>query len=350
MNANRLALGNGKSIGRGQPTFVVAEIGQNHNGNLDAALALVDAAAWAGADAVKFVKRDVESDLSQEAWQAPYGSPHAYGRTYGEHRLALELTIEQHALLHKRAGTHGLVYFSTVCDLSSVAQITALEVPLLKIASRDLGNIPLLEAVARKDRPVLASTGMSDWSEVDAAVTVLRTNRAGFGLLQCTSLYPAPVDEAHLRSIRGIRRRYGCVVGFSDHTLGFVLAAPAVALGAAVIEKHFTLDRRAKGTDHACSLEPCEFAEMTRQIRAVESALGRADKPRSHQIVSVRRRLGRSLVTRTPLSAGAVLSAEMLALKCPGDGLRWSDLSRVVGRRLRRAIDADAKLTWDDLE
>lgn len=349
MGPRRIVIDAERSIGPGHPTLVVAEIGQNHNGSRTTAEQLIDAAAWAGADAVKFVKRDLDCELAAEAQGRPYASPHAYGPTYGEHRQALELSADDHAALAQRARRHGLLYFATACDVPSLNLLEQLDVRLIKIASRDLDNHPLLDEAAGRGKPILLSTGMSPLAEIDRAVGVLRRRRARYVLLQCTSLYPTPFEDAHLLSMKTLAERYRCVVGLSDHTPGALLPPVAAALGAAVIEKHLTLDRQQKGTDHSCSVEPHELAKLVRDVRRVEAALGRPDKPVPAQVAQVRAKLGRSLVSRVPLLAGQTLEEHQLTLKCPGDGLSWDERTHVLGRRLCRDIDANHKLTWSDL-
>lgn len=349
MGLRRIAIAPQRYLGAGQPTLIVAEIGQNHNGSLSAAEQLVDAAAWAGADAVKFVKRDLDCELASEAWAQPYHSPHAFGATYGEHRQALELSPADHAALAQRARRHGLLYFATACDVPSLDLLDSLGVGLIKIASRDLSNAPLLADAASRGKPVLLSTGMSGLAEIDRAVGILRKARTRYVLLQCTSLYPTPYEEAHLRSMRTLAERYRVPVGLSDHTPGTLLPPVAAAMGAAVIEKHLTLDRQQRGTDHACSVEPHELAELVRNVRRVEAALGRPDKPVPADVAQVRAKLGRSLVSRAPLAAGDVVQEHHLTLKCPGDGLSWEDRDRVLGRRVGRDLEANHKLSLSDL-
>jgi sialic acid synthase len=348
-HAESISIGGRRFSSRG-PALIVAELGQNHNGSLLLAEQLIDAAAWAGADAVKFVKRDLESELSREARGRRYDSRHAFGSTYGEHRRALELSADDHAILAARVRRHGLVYIATACDLPSAALLEHLHVDAFKIASRDLNNLPLLRCVAARQKPVVLSTGMADLTEIDAAADVLRGSGCSFCLLQCTSLYPTPVSEIHLRSMSTLAARYGVAVGFSDHSTGILLPPVAVAMGAAMVEKHLTLDRNLKGTDHACSLEPDEFRQLVANVREVETALGRADKPLAKGVAAVRSKLGRSLVTRLPLTAGTRIEEPMLVLKCPGDGLSWLDRRRVVGRRLKRDLAADEKLTAEDVD
>ena len=348
MHAAGITIG-GRWLASGRPALVVAELGQNHNGSLALAEQLIDAAAWAGADAIKVVKRDLDSELSREARSRRYDSRHAFGATYGEHRRVLELSAADHERLADRVRRHGLIYLATACDMPSAALLGELNVDAFKIASRDLNNLPLVRNVAARGKPVVLSTGMADLAEIDAAVDVARRAGCPLALLQCTSLYPTPLDEVHLHSIATLAARYRVVVGFSDHTTGILLPPVAVAMGAAIIEKHLTLDRSLKGTDHACSLEPDEFRQLVTNIRQVEAALGCADKPVAEGVAAVRAKLGRSLVARVPLSAGTRLEEPMLTLKCPGDGLSWLDRQRVVGRCLKRDLAADEMLTADDV-
>lgn len=349
INESTISLGPHRSLGGRNPTWIVAEIGQNHNGRIDLAEQLIDAAAWAGVDAVKFTKRDLSCDLSREAHAAPYPAPHAFGKTYGEHRQALELAPVDYMRLKARAERHGLTFFATACDVPSARLLLALEVPVIKIASRDLSNLPLLHYVADHGRPVFISTGMSSLEEVDSAVAILRRAKTPFVVLQCTSLYPTPWEHAHLRSIWTLASRYGVPVGFSDHTPGVFLPPIAVGMGACVIEKHLTLDRSMKGSDHCCSLEPDEMLELVEAIRRTEQALGSEAKPVVPGVEEVRRKLGRSLVLKVPVPKGTPLTESMLTLKCPGDGLGWTELARVVGRRAARDIEADEKLSLEDL-
>lgn len=349
MRGRTIQIAADRQIGAGRPALVVAEIGQNHNGSVAMAEQLIDAAAWAGADAVKLVKRDLACELSRQARQQPYRTPHAFGPTYGQHRAALELSAAEHGRLRRRAREHGLLYFATACDIPSAELLAELEVDVFKIASRDLANHPLLEHLARLGRPMFLSTGMSELAEVDEAVRIVRRHGCPLLVMQCTSRYPTPLEDVHLRSMQTLAERYEVPVGFSDHTLGTLVAPVAVAMGAAAIEKHITLDRALKGTDHACSLEPEALHDMIASLRQVETALGRADKPLSSATQPVRAKLGRSLVASRPLPAGAVLTEDMLALKCPGTGLGWHQRGTLIGRCLVRPVQADDLLSADDV-
>lgn len=349
MSDSILYLPTGRTVGEGRPTFVVAEIGQNHNGSLALAEELVDAAAWAGADAVKVVKRDLGCELTTAAKHRRYDSPHSFGETYGRHREVLELSFDDYAALAQRARSHRLHFVATVCDVPSARGMAQIGVDAFKIASRDLNNLPLLEYVCTLGKPVILSTGMSTWDEIDAAARVMRAAVRQFAVLQCTSLYPTPDEQVHLRSIAALRERYRTVVGFSDHTLGTAIATAAVALGASILEKHLTLDRTLKGTDHACSAEPQELFELVTGVRRVESALGRADKPATGAMAATKRKLGRSVVSRVRIAAGTVLDESMVTLKSPGEGVSWTDRSRLLGRMLLRDIEADELLMPTDV-
>ena len=250
--------------------FVIAEVGHNHQGNVEKCKELFDAAKWAGASAVKLQKRDNQTLYSEEFYNSPYNSEHAFGRTYGEHREALEFDWDQYVLLKCYAEAIGLTFFATAFDIPSADFLAALEVPALKIASGDLTNFALLEYVADLDIPIILSTGGGGMDDVGAADEACQPD----AILQCTSGYPANYDELNLNVISTFREHFPCVVGWSGHDTGIALAPVAYALGARIIEKHFTLDRSSKGTDQAMSLEPKAFAHMVENLKLAKRALG----------------------------------------------------------------------------
>lgn len=319
---------------------IVAEIGQNHNGDMDLARRLVRVAAECGADVVKFQKRNVGAELSAELDASPYASPHAYGSTYGEHRRALELTWEQHAELQDHALRCGVGYLVTVCDLPSL-EFCPLELDAYKVASRDLTNIPLLEALALRRKPVYLSCGMGATSDMDAAVSLLGDLVT---LVHCTSAYPCPLEHCHLARIDTYRQRYNRPVGFSDHTQGLTAAVAAAGMGIVYLEKHFTLDRGAKGSDHAGSLEPREFARLVRMVRQVEAATGSPDLGRLECVEAARAKLAKSLTCRRDLEPGDVMEEADLELRCPGTGIPWADRASIVGRVAREFIPRNSTL------
>jgi N-acetylneuraminate synthase/N,N'-diacetyllegionaminate synthase len=337
----------GRAIGEGAPCFVIAEAGVNHNGSLALARRLVDAAKKAGADAVKFQTFRAEQVVSPHAPKAAYQK-----RTTGarESQLAMGRKLELPFAAFRRLAAYcrkrGILFLSTPFDHGSIDFLASLRVPLLKVPSGELTNFPLLEHVARTRRPVIMSTGMAEMAEVQAAVRALR--RAGnrqLVVLQCVSNYPARPASVNLRAMQTMRQALRVPVGYSDHTLGIEVPLAAVALGACVIEKHLTLDRRLPGPDHKASLEPADFAAMVRGIRAVESALGDGRKRRMPEEEDVARVARRSLVAARSIRAGSRLRKQDVAILRPGTGLPPAMLGRVVGRRVKRSIEAGTLLT-----
>jgi N-acetylneuraminate synthase/N,N'-diacetyllegionaminate synthase len=338
-------------IGSGAPCFVIAEAGVNHNGDLDLAKRLIDAAADAGADAVKFQTFRAAGVVAEDAPSAAYQRV-GEDRDTAQYELLrrLELDEEGHVALLQHAQRRGIVFCSTPFDLPSVDLLERLGVPFFKIASGDLTYTQLLRRVASKQRPIVLSTGMADIDEVAAAVDTLSAAGAGdLALLHCVSEYPAPIEDANLRVIPAMAERFGLPVGLSDHTPGLTVAVVAVALGAAIIEKHFTLDRGLPGPDHRASLEPGDFAQLVREIRDVEGAMGTGKKQAAPSELANRDIVRRSVFVAVEVAEGAPITPDMLVCKRPGDGIPASDIDLVVGRRARRPISVGEKLTWESL-
>lgn len=350
-SARSIAIG-GRLVGAGAPCLVVAEAGVNHNGRIDLARNLVDAAAEARADAVKLQTFRAEGVVSVDAPKAGYQlETTAAAESQLEMLRRLELDWEAHVELKQRAEERGLIFLSTPFDAASVDLLDRLGVEAFKIASPDLTNFPLLDLVGGRGRPVLLSTGLATLAEVDAGVDRLaEAGATDVVVLHCTTEYPAPVDEANLRAIPAMRDHLGVPVGYSDHTQGFDAALAAVALGACVIEKHFTLDRALAGPDHRASLEPAELADLVRGVRRVESALGdgvkKPTRSESRNLEVVRR----SLAAADDLPAGIVLTRGMLMALRPGTGIPAARIDEVLGRRLRREVGLHQLLDPDDLE
>ena len=254
-------------------TYIIAEIGQNHQGDPAIARQLIDTAAAAGVDAVKSQKRHIPSLLTEEEYNRPYDNPHSFGRTYGEHRERLELGIGQHLELKAYAESKGLDYFCSPWDLHSLGEMVDGGFRALKIASALISHLPLLDQAAASKLPVVLSTGMSNLDVVDAAVAAF-AGVPELYVLQCTSSYPSQFEDINLRVLPVFRERYGHPVGFSGHHRGISVDVAAVAMGACMIERHFTLDRTWKGTDHAASLEPPGLFKLVRDVRSVEAAMG----------------------------------------------------------------------------
>jgi N-acetylneuraminate synthase/sialic acid synthase len=334
----------GRQIGDGQPVFVVAEIGLNHNGDTKLAEQLVRAAVTAGADAVKFQKRNPRALLTRAQYDSPYTGGNSFGATYGEHREALELSVAELRHLADVAHDLGVTFFASPWDLPSVSACEELAVPLYKIASADVTNVPLIEAVANTRKPVFMSTGMSTEEEVATAVDTIRAHHEQLVLLSCVSTYPAEFEEVNLAVMRWLRDRFDCLVGYSGHERGIAVSAVAVGLGACVIERHFTLDRTMKGPDHAASLEPPGLTRLVRDIRAVETALGSPGLRVAERERTVRAKLAKSVVAARSLPAGRVLSSGDLIAKSPGDGMSPAQIPALMGRTLACAVEEDEKL------
>ena len=339
-------------IGQGEPVFVIAEAGVNHNGELDLALQLVEAAANADADAVKFQTFVAESVLTAAAEKADYQKT-----TTGEQESQLEmvkrleLSFEDFRKLKNYCDSRGIMFLSTPFDVASVDFLDDLSVAGFKISSGDLTNYPLLRHVAAKRRPVILSTGMSDMNEVGEALDVLRSaGNEHVILLQCVTNYPAAVEDVNLKAMLTMQSTFDVNVGYSDHTLGIDIPLAAVALGACVVEKHFTLDKNATGPDHRASLEPDEFRAMVEGIRRVEAALGTGIKTPAASETSNASVARRSIVAARDISRGMTITSEEIAFKRPGTGLPPKMADSVLGRTARVDVPAGTLLTIDMFE
>lgn len=335
-------------------TYIVAEIGQNHNGSVDTAHALIEACAvpivdafgdkpLPGVDAVKLTKRDLEYEATRSFMAKEYDSPHAYGDTYGEHRAALELTYDEIAECYHHAVDLDLGFVITLCAPTCVEPVMARFRPdYFKVASRDLTNGPLLEVMARTRVPIILSTGMATSRQLaDAIETVVTSGGAIGGILHCLSQYPAAYDRLNLRSIDWLRKKYGhYTIGFSDHSIGIAMAPVAVALGAEIIEKHVSLSRAGKGSDHAGSLEPDGLRRMVRDIRNTERALGFSAMYADPASEPARLKLERSICAARPIRAGETVDESNTMLLSPGIGYCWSERMQVYGKTARTDIPA----------
>ena len=338
-----------KLIGPGQPVFVIAEAGVNHNGDLKMARALIDVAVDAGADAVKFQTFRADQLATPDAPKAEYQlQTTGDSESQLEMLRRLELSAEAHRELQSYCHERGIIFLSTPFDEEAVDLLDELGVPAFKISSGDLTNSPLLEYVASKGKPVILSTGMSELSELIEAVSVLNT--AGCEnpvLLHCVSSYPTDAAEVNLRAMQTLRSAFDVPVGFSDHTKGIDVALAAVALGACVIEKHFTLDRTLPGPDHRTSLEPAELRELVRSIRRVETALGSGRKVPTAKEIETAKVARRSLVAARDIPAGAKLEREMVVMRRPGTGMSPAMLQSLLDRRVKGDIAAGTLLDAD---
>lgn len=330
--------------------FVIAEAGVNHNGRLEMALELVDAAARAGADAVKFQTFRATEIATADAPKAAYQSERApESQTQREMLSRLELSDEAHRTIARRCRDAGIAFMSSPFGVPDLELLLDVGVGAIKIGSGEITNLPLLRAAAGSGRPVYLSTGMSSFGEAADAVAVFGAAREGLTLLHCLSSYPAPVHEVNLRVMHAMSTTLRVPVGFSDHTLGTSIPIAAAALGAPVIEKHLTLDRELPGPDHAASLQPDEFQQMVSGIRDVQAALGDGVKrvmPSERENREIARK---SIVARRRLGVGEVIAAESLTTKRPGSGVSPMCMDEFIGKRLTREVPADAMLAWTDI-
>ncbi len=328
------------------PVFIIAEAGVNHNGSVERALAMVSAAKNAGADAVKFQTFKADRLASKGAPKADYQKTSDASQT--EMLARLELDWKAHRLIKERCEKEGILFLSTPFDEGSADLLDKLGVSLFKLPSGEITNKALLQHVARKGRPLILSTGMSELSEVADAVGWIReVSEAPLTLLQCVSEYPAPADEANLAAMDTLREAFALPAGYSDHTLGIEVALAAAARGACVIEKHFTLDRELPGPDHKASLLPSELAALVNGVRLVESAVGDGIKTVAPCEAANRKVARRSLVAARDLSEGHVLARADLSAKRPGTGIAPAELDGLIGRALSKAVREDGVLTWD---
>ncbi|MHC1788039.1 N-acetylneuraminate synthase family protein [Solidesulfovibrio sp.] len=342
-----IRLRSGHAIGPGCPAFLVAEIGNNHQGSLVTARDMVRAAAASGADAVKFQKRDLGALFTRSGLDAPYGGANSFGDTYGRHRAALELPGEALAELKALAESLGLAFFASAWDAPSLRLLVDLGVELLKIPSADLVNVPLLRLAAATGLPVVISTGMSGLAEVDAAVAELRRFHDRIVILHCNSSYPCPDEQIGLPVMDLLRRRYGLPVGYSGHEQGLGPTVASVAFAPAVIERHFTLDRSLPGTDHQASLTPDAFAALAGMVRQAEAAMRVTRKQIFPGEAAAATKLRKSLVFARDLPAGHQVGPEDLACKCPGTGLSPGLGDAVAGCRLLVRVRQDEAVAWD---
>ena len=331
--------------------FVIAEIGHNHQGDLDKAFEMFRKAKECGVQAVKLQKRDNRSLYTAAAYDKPYEHEHSFGDTYGKHREFLEFGESQYRELQACARELGLTFFATAFDVPSADFLARLDMPAFKIASGDLRNVPLLQHVARYGKPMVVSTGGGTLEDVQRAYDAITPINTQLSLLQCTATYPNAPEEMNLKVISTLRDRFpGVVVGLSDHYNGIALSIVAYMLGARILEKHFTLNHSLKGTDHALSLEPIGMSKMVRDLRRVRSALGDGVKRMLPAEKAAITKMGKKLVASRPLAAGTVLALEDIAIKSPGDGLPPFELDAVVGRRLRAALRPDDNIAFELLD
>ena len=331
-------------------TYIIGEIGQNHNGSVDIAKLIVDAVArpvteelfgydLKRMDAVKLTKRDLKQELSASQMAAPYLNENSFGATYGEHREKLELNDEQHFEIYKYAKSFGLDFVETLCASGCLSMLKLFIPDKLKVASRDLTNLPLLMALAETKIPIILSTGMAGKKELDEAISAVGHYHTNISILHCVSEYPTKPTNVNLNTIKYLQKNYGqYTIGFSDHTIGISTPLAAVAIGAEIIEKHITLDRRMKGTDQKGSLGADGIYRMVRDIRVLEMSFGKEEIFIEPSVMASRIKLERSIATNKNLKKGKIISENDIHMLSPGDGFKWSEKDKLVGKTLKEDI------------
>lgn len=334
-------------------TYLIGEIGQNHNGSVDIAKLIIDAVArpviddlfhntLKKMDAVKLTKRDLNQELSQTQMDAPYNGANSFGKTYGEHREFLELNDEQHFELYKYSKQYDLEFVETLCAIGCLRMLRYFQPDKLKVASRDLTNLPLLSAMAETKISMILSTGMGGKKEIDDALDTITRYHSEISILHCVSEYPTQYENVNLNTINYLKKNYSqYTIGYSDHTIGIATPLAAVAMGAEIIEKHITLDRRMKGTDQAGSLGVDGIQRMVRDIRNLEMSFGKEDIFIADSVKSAKQKLERSIATNANLDAGHVITESDIHLLSPGDGFKWNERDQLIGKRITIALPKD---------
>jgi N-acetylneuraminate synthase/N,N'-diacetyllegionaminate synthase len=336
-----------KLIGEGEPCFIIAEAGVNHNGSIELAKKLIDVAKDAGADAVKFQTFKAENIVIKNVEKAEYQKETTGEGSQYEMMKKLELTEGDFKKLADYAKKKGIIFLSSPFDKESVDLLDEINVPAFKMASGEITNFPLLKYVAEKRKPIILSTGMSTLGEAEEALNVIRSKGVNdVILLHCVSNYPAKIEDINLRAMKALKQVFRIPVGFSDHTLGIMASIAAVALGACVIEKHFTLDRSLPGPDHKASLEPNELREMVKAIRDVEKALGNGIKKPTKDEEEMKKVARRSIVARVDIPEGTIITEDMLDVKRPGTGIEPRYMNMIIGRRAKISIRSGEQIAF----
>lgn len=328
--------------------FFIAEAGINHNGEVEKAKQLIDLAKRAGADAVKFQKRTINRILTKEGLEKPYNTPNSFGENYGKHKEFLELSFDQFRELKNYADEKEIMFVASGWDEESVDFLDTLGVPFFKMASADLTNFPLLEHTAKKQKPMIISTGMADLKTVEKAYELVRRINPNVAILQCTSSYPTPNNNIHLNVIRTYQREFPhAVIGYSGHETGTTISLGAVALGAKIVERHFTLDNNMKGGDHKASLEEKELTYLVNEIRLLEDALGGDKKEIQEGEEKCFLKLAKSLVSTKEIKKGGKITRDMLTTKGPGSGISPMNMEKIIGLTALKDIEEDIVLYED---
>lgn len=342
-----------RTVGKGQAPYVIAEIGSNHNGEMDLCRRLIDAAVEAGADAAKFQSWSESSLISKSEYEAntEYSDKKRHFGSLRDMVRKYQLTPEQHHEVAEYCAEKGITFCSTPFSKEEANLLDEIGVPFIKTASMDINNLPFLRYLARKEKPMVISTGMASLGEIEAAVQAIRgEGNHDIILLHCIAVYPPAMETVNLRNIPMLAEAFEVPVGFSDHTIGLHIPLASIALGACVVEKHFTLDKDMEGWDHAISADPSELRQIVRHGREVQAALGTTQRIVGEAEMEKRGKFRRSAVARRALEAGHILTETDLAFKRPGTGCSPDRVGELIGRALARSVGEDELIVRDMLE
>lgn len=334
-----------KTVGGNNPTYIIAEIGANHNRDMDTAKKLIALATEADVDAVKFQTYKAEKLYSKKAPKFSKDNTDPFDLI-----KSVELPHEWHKELFDYTVKKGLHFLSSPFDYEAVDLLDKLGVPAFKIASFEITDLELLKYTAKKKKPIILSTGMADFEEINDAIDTIRSQgNDDIILLHCNSLYPTPIEIVNLNAIKTMYDEFKIPIGFSDHTLGIHIPVAAVAKGAKIIEKHYTLDRKMKGPDHSFAIEPDELKQMVKNIQDVEKASGSGEKTVTKEEKEMYEKGRRSLIAAVEIPKGTKITRDMIIIKRPGYGIKPKHLQEIIGKTAKKNIEAEQWITWDDI-
>jgi len=348
---NKIQVGPNRWIGEGCEPYVIAEIGINHNGSFELCKKMIDAAAHAGVDAIKMQKRTIEEMYTKDALDVPYKKPYAFGKTYGEHKHALEFTDEQYLELQAYTHSKGVEFLVSGFDSTSFEFIEKeLDCPVHKVASPFITDYPLLKQVAEYGKPIFLSTGMHSMEEIKASVEFIKKMNNKIMVFHAVTMYPVPSELVNLNVLTTFKQELGTLVGYSSHDSGVAIAAAAIALGACVIEKHFTLDRTMIGPDHAASVEPRGMELIKKYANVVQQSLGSYVRDNNEHERTARVKYGVSITSRRDIKAGQVISEDDIMVKCPGGGISPALFWDMLEKKATKDIVADKTIYDGDIQ
>jgi len=338
-----------KSVGNGFKCFIIAEAGVNHNGSVETAKKLINTAKEVGADAVKFQTFKTDSIITKQAPKAEYQKISDNKSSQYEMIRKLELSENEFIELSNYAKSKGIIFLSSPFDNESVELLDQIGISTFKLGSGEITNLPLIKNVAKKGNPIILSTGMASLCEIEEALKIIKSKSIDVILMYCVTNYPASCSEIDLNIMKTLRNTFKVPVGFSDHTMGIELSVAAVALGACVIEKHFTLDRNLEGPDHKASLEPENFKRMVDSIRNVEKGLGDGIKKISKDELSIKQIVRKSIMAGRDIEKGETLKRDMLTIKRPETGIYPKYIDVIIGKKMKVSVKRDEPIKWNYL-